>query len=265
MTSRPLALITGASSGIGKALGLAFAARGYDLALVARSQQQLEQVAETAQAKHGATCYVLPIDLSVPGAGEIVATELATAAPGRAVDAVINNAGFGMYGDLATQDHSRALAQVRLNVLTLTDLTLQFLPGMVAAGRGTIINIASTAAFQPIPGMAIYAATKAYVKSFTEALWAEARGTGVQVLAVCPGPTDTSFFDTAGATVLGSGHKRTAAQVTEHAFKALKAGRVSIVDGIGNALVARVGTRLAPMRVMLAVAAAAVGWTRKPR
>lgn len=265
MSAHPLALITGASSGIGKELCTAFAKRGYDLAIVARSVSGLTSVAEEIEANYAVNCIKLPADLSVPDAGDQVAKGLAEAAPGLSVDVLINNAGFGMYGDLATQDRARALSQVRLNVLTLTDLTLRFLPDMVTRDRGTIINIASTAAFQPIPGMAIYAATKSYVKSFTEALWAEVQGTNVHVLTVCPGPTQTQFFDTAGATVLGSRRLRTPAQVVAHALRALAAGRISIVDGFANAAVARVGTRIVPTRLMLAVSAAVVGWSRRTR
>lgn len=265
MTTRPLALITGASSGIGKALSMAFAQRGYDLALVARSGDKLKAVSDAAQDTYGVACVTLPIDLAVPDAGTLVEHALNEAIPGRKVEVLINNAGFGMYGALAEQDRTRALEQVRLNVLTLTDLTMRYLPAMVSDGHGTIINIASTAAFQPIPGMAIYAATKAYVKSFTEAMWAEVRGTGVRVLAVCPGPTDTNFFNASGATVLGAGRTRSAQQVVDHTMRALQRGASSIVDGFGNAIAARVATRLAPTRLMLAVAGAVVGWTRKPQ
>lgn len=263
MTHRPLALITGATSGIGKEFALAFARRNFDLVLVARSEHALTEFAAACAERYGVDCIPLPIDLSVPEAGAQVANGIEKAAADRKVDVLVNNAGFGMYGEVVHQDRERALAQVRLNVLTLTDLTLRILPGMVERDHGTIINIASNAAFQPLPNMAIYGATKAYVKSFTEALWAEVHDTGVKVLAVCPGPTQTNFFNASGATVLGARAHRTASQVVEHAFRVLRQGRASFVDGVGNAIVARVLVRLVPTRVLLAGAKWFVGSTRQ--
>jgi hypothetical protein len=189
------ALITGASAGIGTAFAQELAARKTDLVLVARSETKLQQLAQQLQDQYSIHAYVIVQDLTAPSAGAAVFD--AVKQKGLNIDLLINNAGFGQYGAFAELDGSEQLKAIQLNILALVDLTHQFLPEMRQRGHGNIVNMASTAAFQPIPHFSIYAATKAFVLSFSEALWAENRRYGVRVLAVCPGPTDTEFFQEA--------------------------------------------------------------------
>lgn len=239
------ALVTGASSGIGAGYARALSTRGADLVLVARSQDRLDEVA--ANCPGAAT--VIAADLSESGAPEALVAELERRSI--AVDVLVNNAGFGAYGDLVAQDPDRVEQMATLNVVALTGLTARLLPPMVARGRGGVVNVASTAAFQPLPHMATYGATKAYVLSFTEALWVETRGTGVDVTAICPGPTETAFFDVAGEGAK-VGAERTVEQVVQTTFDALRRGRPSAVDGFANAALAFASERL-PTRAKLAV------------
>ncbi|MGD1902964.1 MAG: SDR family NAD(P)-dependent oxidoreductase [Geitlerinemataceae cyanobacterium] len=192
----PTALVTGASYGIGRAYALELAKRGYDIVLVARSADKLEAVAEEIRATHGKTATPIALDLTEPDAPTQLFSRLQ--ADGIAIDFLMNNAGFGDYGAFATSDRGKIVAMVQLNVLALTDLTYQFLQPMIERKSGTIVNIGSIASFQPLPYMAVYAATKAFVLNFTEALWAENADTGVRFLACCPGATETEFFKTAG-------------------------------------------------------------------
>lgn len=248
--TRPTTLITGASSGIGRAFAEQSAADGSDLVLVARRRERLEELAGAIRARHGVEVEVIPADLSEPNAG----TRLVEAVTerNRTIDALINNAGLGAHGDLAGGDPAGAMTQIAVNIAALTELTALLLPGMVERGAGDIINVASTAAYQPVPHMAVYAASKAYVLSFTRALWAETRGTGVRVLAICPGATDTEFFDIAGEDA-SVGPRRTPEQVVATAARALRRNRPSVVDGRQNALVATVAPRL-PERVSIGLA-----------
>jgi short-subunit dehydrogenase len=241
------ALITGASSGIGAEFAKRLAEDGLDLVLVARSEDKLEELAASIRRATRRAVTVLVRDLGRPGAAEELVAECA--ARGIEVDFLLNNAGFGTHGRVADADPARLAAEIQLNCVALTELSARFLPAMVARRRGTIVNVASSGAFQPLPQMAVYGATKAYVLSFTEALWQETRGTGVRVLAQCPGPTDTAFFDVAGEDFASS--KRTTAQLVTTTKRALTRNRPSVVDGASNALVARLGTRLLPKRVIL--------------
>jgi short-subunit dehydrogenase len=172
---------------------------------------------------------------------------------GVAVDILINNAGFASHGDLAEADPGHMASQVQLNVGTLVGNTTRLLPGMVERGRGTIINVASTAGFQAVPHMAVYSATKAFVLSFTRSLWGETRGTGVTVLGICPGATDTPFFDVAGDNA-SVGSRRTPQQVVATALAALGGRKATVVDGAGNALVSRAVSRLVPERPLIRIA-----------
>ena len=190
------ALITGASSGIGEVFARELAARGADVVLVARNEGKLAELAGELASKHSVKAEVLAADLGQPGAGRALAEQVA--ARGLTVDVLINNAGFGFLSPLVKTDADMMSTMVALNVAALTDLTHAFLPGMVERDRGAVVNVASTAAFQPVPYMAVYGATKAYVLSFTEALWGETKGTGVRVTCLCPGATATAFFETAG-------------------------------------------------------------------
>jgi len=194
--ARPLALVTGASSGIGREFALQLAARGHDLVLAARNAAALESLAAELRAGHGVEAVTVVTDLSLPGAGTALAAEVA--GRGLTVDVLVNNAGLGLGGAFAENDPAALTGMVQLNVVALTELTRALLPGMLARGRGRVLNVASTAAFQPGPLMAAYYATKAYVLSLSEALSEEVRGSGVTVTCLCPGPTRTAFEDRAG-------------------------------------------------------------------
>lgn len=186
------ALITGASGGIGKAFAQELAARQTNLVLVARSEKKLNQLAQELQQQHNIQVDVIPQDLTQTDAATDVFD--VTKSKGLTIDLLINNAGFGDYGDFAQSDRQRQIKIIQLNVLALVDLTHRFLPLMRQRGSGSIINVASIAGFQPIPYLSVYAASKAFIVSFSEALWAENRQYGVRVLVTCPGPTETDFF-----------------------------------------------------------------------
>lgn len=193
--ARETALITGASAGIGAALARQFAAGGFNLVLVARSGDKLESLSRALEADHGVSARVMPADLSRPGAPKALFTALARHK--LAVDVLVNNAGVLEMGAFRTIAPERHQDLVGLNVAALTEMTSRFLAPMLERGRGRILNVASIAAFQPVPALATYAATKAYVLSLTEALSEELKGSGVTVTALCPGITATSMVDRA--------------------------------------------------------------------
>jgi short-subunit dehydrogenase len=195
-STRGTALVTGASSGIGVAIARELAERGHSLILVARREERLRSLADELSREHGVDAVVHVADLRRRKARE--GLEQALAADGRFVEVLVNNAGFGSRGEFVTNDTGRMVDMVRLNVEAVVDLTGRFLPGMTNRGRGAVINIASTSAFQPLPGSAVYAAGKSFVLSFSEAIRTELRGSGVTVTAVCPGPVKTEFVDAAG-------------------------------------------------------------------
>jgi len=248
-------LITGASTGIGAEFARQFAARGHDLVVVARGEDKLNELARQLRSAHGVDVTVVAMDLSDPGA----AAELweRSQRAGVEVDVLVNNAGFATHGELATADPQRLADEIQLNCGTLVGATARYLPAMRAKRGGTIVNVASTAAFQPLPRMAVYGATKAFVLSFTEALWAEEKKHGIRVLAVCPGATDTPFFEVAGESA-AVGIKRTPKQVVDNTMRALDGDKPSFVDGAANAFVARVLTRVVPKRLLIAVAGRAM-------
>jgi len=190
------ALVTGASSGIGAEIARELARRGHHVTLAARREERLRTLAEEISNDLGGEAEVVACDLSDPSERERLLAEIGRS--GRAVEILVNNAGFGGTGDFATSDRDRILKMVRLNVEAVADLAGRAVEGMVRRGRGAIINIASTAAFQPLPGQAAYGATKAFVLSLSEAIQSELGGTGVTVTAVCPGPVRTEFMDVAG-------------------------------------------------------------------
>ncbi len=190
-TSRKTALITGASGGIGLELARICAANGHNLVLVARSAAKLQAIADELAAAHGITARARPADLTEPAAPQAIFDQLA--ADNKTIDMLINNAGFGDYGPFAESDRAKTMEMVQVNMAALTELTHLFLPGMVARKSGRVMNVASTAAFQPSPLMAVYYATKAYVLSFSDAIGEELRGSGVTVTTLCPGPTRTGF------------------------------------------------------------------------
>lgn len=227
-------LITGASSGIGEAFAHELARRGSHLILVARTESKLKKMAAELSKKYSVRCEVIPADLIQAGAAKMVYQE--TQKRGLPVDFLINNAGFGTYGPFDTLDPGRDHDEVMLNVTSVVDLTHQFLPDMVRRKSGGIINVASTAAFQPLPYMAVYGATKAFVVSFSEALWAEYRNQGVRVMALCPGATETPFFDVVGASEPAVGIKETPEKVVRVGLKAFEQGRCFVVSGMANYL-----------------------------
>lgn len=228
------ALITGASSGIGAAFAQALATRQTDLVLVARSEDKLYSLAQQLQEQYQIQVEVLVQDLTAPGA----ATKVFEAVTQKniSIDLLINNAGFGTYGSFSETSLPKQLEMIQLNILSLVELTYQFLPQMQQRGSGSIINLSSIAGFQPVPYMSVYAATKAFVLSFSEALWAENREKGLKVLAVCPGPTKTNFFDIAGFDQLASGSSEnqrsaTPESVVRDALKALEGDNSTVVTG----------------------------------
>jgi short-subunit dehydrogenase len=248
-------LVTGASSGIGTELARRLAELGYDLVLAARRAERLEALAEELRAAHGVEVLVVPVDLTQPAErAELIA---ALAAGDRAVVGVCNDAGFGLYGRTAEQDPERLRAMVALNVDALHHLTLAFLPGMLERGEGAILNVASIAAFQPLPGFATYAATKAFVQTFSEALHAELRGSGVSCTVLSPGPVATEFGEVAGTDGV-SGHVPGFVEVSPHevaaaGVKGMLRGRRSVVPGIATKALAT-GGRFVPRTVLLPVA-----------
>ncbi|MFI5182551.1 MAG: SDR family NAD(P)-dependent oxidoreductase [Thermoanaerobaculia bacterium] len=233
---RRKALITGASSGIGADLARIFAREGHDLVLVARSRDRLDALAREVKEKYGATARVLPIDLSEPGAARVIHAQAAE--EGIEVDVLVNNAGFGMRGPFPELDPGRQLEMIQVNLVALTELTHLFAPEMVRRARGRILNVASTAAFQPGPLMAVYCATKAYVLSFSAALADELRGSGVTVTCVAPGATETGFGEVAGvsATRLFRSGTMSSRDVAEAAYAALSKGLPLVVPGFKNCL-----------------------------
>jgi short-subunit dehydrogenase len=245
------ALITGSSGGIGEEFANQFARLNVNLVLVARRVDKLAELrTRLLEQNPDLQVDVIAADLSVPGSAAELASKVG--ALGRTIDILVNNAGVGLHGRFVGQEQERNAAQVQLNCGTLVDLTALFLPAMVQAKHGLIINVASTAGFQPIPGMAVYGATKAFVLSFTEALWQETKGTGVRVLTLCPGATETEFFARTGEEFLTSG-RQTSKQVVDTAMAAIDKSTPTVVSGWKNALLAS-GYRFMPRRVMVQVA-----------
>lgn len=236
------ALVTGASAGIGVDLAECFAKDGYDLILTARSESGLREVADRLSNAHGVNAHIVPQDLGAFGGGTAVAAEIAKR--GLNVDVLVNNAGYGHAGALTSSDLQTQLGMIDLNVRALVELTYLYWDRMLANKRGGVINVASTAAFQPGPLMANYYASKAYVLSFSEALWEEARGTGVHVSCLCPGPTKSQFRERAGTgnTRLGKVSKvMGSAPVAREGYLGWKRNKRVVVTGGNNKLIAGVG------------------------
>jgi short-subunit dehydrogenase len=248
-------LITGASSGIGAEFARQIAARGGNLVLVARRKPLLDELAEELRDRCGVRATTLAHDLGAPDAAAGLHQEVESL--GIAVDTLINNAGFATHGDVADADPVRLAEEIAVNCQALVGLTTRFLPAMLARHRGRIVNIASTAGFQPLPHMAVYSASKAFVLTFTEALWGETRGTGVRVLAVAPGATDTAFFQVASEAAR-VGPKRPVDVLVRNALHALDGSAPTYIDGFWNAAGARFGVRMAPRRVVVTLAGRSV-------
>jgi hypothetical protein len=229
-----VALVTGASAGIGRAFAVGLAARGHDLVLVARDAARLEELAAELGAAHGIEAEVLSADLVTDDGVAAVEARLDAVDP--AVDILVNNAGFGTFGRFAELDVDREVQEVGLNVVALLRLTHAALGAMESRRAGAILNIASLAAYQPSPASATYGATKAFVHSFTHAVHEEARGTGVHVMLVCPGYTHTEFHDRAelGPTDLPEFVWQSADDVVAAALRDLDRGRSVSIPGVLN-------------------------------
>jgi short-subunit dehydrogenase len=248
-TNRPLALVTGASSGIGAELAVEFARRGYDLLLTARDGSRLTEVAGRVTTA-GASADTLILDLGAPDAVATLVGFVGT----RPLDVLANNAGFGDSAAVVEADPVKLTTMIHLNITVLTLVTRALLPAMVTRGRGRILNLASTAAFSPVPTMAVYGATKAYVLSFSAALSEELVGTGVTVTALCPGATTTRFADRASLGKSGAFQGAMSAEtVAQQGVAALLAGKRTRVNGVKNQLMA-FSTRFAPRRLAASIA-----------
>ncbi|MCX7592176.1 MAG: SDR family oxidoreductase [Fischerella sp.] len=248
----PTALITGASAGIGKAFAEELAARNTNLVLVARSEEKLNELAKQLREKYHIRVDVIVKDLTEPGATSAIFDF--TKEQELTIDLLINNAGFGDYGDFAEADEERQIKMVQLNVLALVDLTHKFLYLMRQRRSGSIINISSVAAFQPIPYLSVYAASKAFVRSFSEALWAENRHYGIRVLVSCPGPTETNFFTEAKfppELASRTNEVSTVEEVVRETLKALERGDSTVVIGSFSTHVITKVASLVPRKTLL--------------
>lgn len=249
----PTALVTGASSGIGLELAGLLARDRHDLVLIARNRERLETVARGLSQEYRIRADPLAADLSEPDAPVRIADDLADRSI--AVDVLVNDAGFGAHGLFATRPLGEILAMIQVNVTALTHLTALFLPAMLERRAGRILNLASTAAFQPGPLMAVYYATKAYVLSFSEALASETAGTGVTVTALCPGPVRTEFQKRAGTekTALFTGPLVAPVRdVAEAGFRGLMRGDPLVIPGFGNKALVQ-ALRVSPRRLVTAI------------
>ena len=247
---KQVALITGASAGLGAEFARQLSKRGHALVLAARRKDRID-----ALAKELGNARAVAIDLSEPGAAEQLMANVEAA--GEQVETLINNAGFGLIGRFAKRDPERLREMIDLNVGTLTDLCRLVAPGMIERGSGGILNVASTAAFQPGPNMAVYFATKAYVLSFTEALHEELKPHDVRVSCLCPGPTRTEFGEVAGFGGSGIFDRvaMEAPEVVAAGLKGLDKNKAVVVPGLTNKIGAA-STRFAPRKVVRKIAGA---------
>lgn len=239
------ALITGASSGIGAEFARKLAARGMHLFLTARRRELMEELAAELHTRHGTKCEIVAGDLSLPENVDALIGEVA--AKGIEVELLVNNAGFGMVTEIDNTDRKRVQDLLRLNIEALTQLTFANIRGMLDRGHGAVINVSSMTGFQPVAYMPAYSASKAYVLHFSEALWAEVRDRGVTVTALCPGTTETGFFDIAGVPGwLKKQRSQTPEQVVRTALRAMEKRKQYVVPGWRNyllTLAVRIGTR----------------------
>jgi hypothetical protein len=249
-------LLTGASAGIGTEFARRLAARGSHLVLAARRLDRLEKLAVELRSAHGVDVTTIAADLAQPGAAQALADEVH--ARGLAVTSLINCAGFATFGPFHTEDPKRLAAELAVDVTAVVELTRAFLPELRTAGRGVLVNVASMAAYQATPNMAVYGATKAFVLSFTEALWQESLGTGLRVLALSPGATETEFFEVVGTSdAAGGARLDTPARVVDTALRTLDRRNPppSVPVGARNRLALAAG-RLVTRRRMIQMLAA---------
>lgn len=257
------ALITGASSGIGYELTKLFANDGYNLVLVARNKQMLVQLADELKEKFGVLVKVIAKDLSLATSAEEIFTELQQESIN--IDVLVNNAGYGAYGLFSEIDLVTELGMIHTNVVSLTHLTRLFLNEMLKRRRGKILNMASTAAFQPGPLMAIYFASKSFILSLSEAIANELRGTGVTVTVLCPGPTETGFQKRAnleGSNLFKGKKVMNARTVAEIGYRGLMKGKVLVIPGLRNRILA-LSVRFAPRSMVAKIARSMVKKTGK--
>jgi uncharacterized protein len=251
-------VVTGASSGIGAEIARELVGRGLGVTLVARREDRLRALADELASEHDVRAEVIVADLTDEGSRGRIATELADR--GLAVDVLVNNAGFSTMGPVRDSDPAREMAMIRTDVEAVVHLCSVFLPGMVERGSGAILNVASTAAFQPLPGQAGYSASKAFVLAYSQAVRAELRGTDVTVTALCPGPVETEFATTAGMSDEEAGASLpsfmwvSAGAVAKAAVDGMARGRTVVIPGAANKVTAISG-RLTPRRVLLPILA----------
>jgi uncharacterized protein len=253
------ALITGASSGIGLELATIFAQNKINLILVARNKTKLEELSQELSRKYSVTCAVIPTDLSKAGSAQEVFN--ACHSENHPVSYLINNAGYGDYGLFQDCDLQNQLNMIQLNITTLTELTRLFLPGMIQNKYGKILNVASTAAFIPGPKMSVYFATKAYVLSFSEALHEELKGKGISVTTLCPGPTQSDFFNKAQMNEAGMVKGRnmpSSRDVAEFGYKKLMANEAVAIHGFMNYLMAN-SARFTPRSIVRKIVGKVIG------
>lgn len=246
------ALITGASSGIGAEFARALAGRGSDVVLVARRLDRLEGLADELAATHGVRAAAVPLDLSLPAAGRTLLAEVERR--GLAVTSLVNNAAFGTFGPFHAEDSGRIREEIDVNVASVVDISRAFIGRLREEGNGVLVNVASMAGYAPIPNMAVYGATKAFVLSFTEALWQESLGTGLRVMTLSPGATRTEFNEVVGTEEATGGalSVQTPRQVVETALRALD-GRnppPSVVSGRLNRATVLLGRILSRRRTL---------------
>lgn len=247
------ALITGASSGIGFELAKIHASKGDNLVLVARSKDKLEALKLELEEKYKISVYIIVKDLSLINAAQEVYNE--TTKQNISIEYLINNAGFGLFGMFYETDWDKELQMINLNITTLTTFCKLYLKDMVARGHGKIMNLASTAAFQPGPTMAIYYATKAYVLHFSEAINNEVRDKGITVTALCPGPTESGFLVAAEleeSNLFKRGKVPTSKVVAEYGYKAMMKGKAVAIQGFKNAFLAN-SVRFAPRSLVVKI------------
>lgn len=244
-----IALITGASSGIGRVFAQQLAARGASLVLTARSGEKLRLLAAETEKKYGASAIIIEQDLAASDAVASIRDTLNTLEI--TPDILINSAGFASYGMFDTLSLERECAEITVNCIAPVELTHMVLPAMLEKGSGVIVNVASTAAMQPDPYMAVYGATKSFLLSFSEALWAEYRPRGIRILALCPGATETPFFNTVNAKEASVGKRMSAEDVVSQALKAVDTNRNYRITGCKNWLLGQLQRVLTRRRTLL--------------